>query len=126
MTMFLGFHLLDRQVLDRDGQDVGKVDDIELTFDDDATPVVAALLVGPLALGPRLGGWLGKTVSDVAGRLHPSHQPGPTRIPYEFVSEVGPAIRLSIRRELLPDPQAEKWLAVHLIGRIPGNEAPGD
>jgi sporulation protein YlmC with PRC-barrel domain len=124
MTLFIGFHLLDRQVLDRDGQDVGKVDDVELTIDESG-PRIKALLVGPLALGPRLGGWLGTCVTGIASRLHPDSEPGPIRIPYDLVQRVDAAIVLSVRRELLPEPQVETWLRQHLIGRIPGNEVDG-
>ena len=66
MILFVGFDLLDRQILDRDGQDVGKVDDVEFGLDEHGVPYLTALLVGPHALGPRLGGWLGRLVSGVA------------------------------------------------------------
>jgi sporulation protein YlmC with PRC-barrel domain len=123
MTLYIGFHLLDRQIIDCDGQDIGKVDDIELAIDHAGVMAVTALLAGPLALGPRLGGRLGDIVTGVAARLHPPPGTDPLRIPYDLVAEVGPAIKLSIRREMLVEPQLESWLRDHVIGRIPGNEA---
>jgi sporulation protein YlmC with PRC-barrel domain len=118
--VLLAFDLLDRQILDLDGEPVGNVDDIELGVGDDGVPYVRALLVGQQALGRRLGGWLGRLVENVARRLEPTPDTGPIRIPYEVVATVNSAVNLSVRRELLPDPPLEAWLRDHLIGRIPG------
>ena len=120
MSVFVGFDLLDRQIVDRDGQDVGKVDDVEFRLGDDGVPYLTALLVGPHALGPRLGGWLGRFVAGVAGRLD-RERPGPIRIPYDQVDHVDSAVHLKIRRELLPEPLLEEWLRDHVIERIPGS-----
>jgi sporulation protein YlmC with PRC-barrel domain len=118
--MLIGLDLLDRQILDRDGQPVGKVDDVELDIDPDGTPYVAALLVGQQALGDRIGGRLGRWIAGTARRLSPDPDRGPIRIPYDMVAELTSAVNLSVRRELLPDPPLETWLRDHLIGRIPG------
>jgi sporulation protein YlmC with PRC-barrel domain len=117
---FVAFDLLDRQILDRDGQDVGKVDDVEFRLGDDGAAYLTALLVGPQALGHRLGGWLGRWISGVAGRLDRDGS-GPIRIPYDQVDRVDSAVWLKIRRELLPEPTLETWLREHVIARIPGS-----
>jgi sporulation protein YlmC with PRC-barrel domain len=124
--MLVGFHLLDRQILDVAGQPVGNVDDVELGTGEDGAPYIAALLVGPQALGPRLGGRLGRLVTALAHRFHAGEPPGPIRIPYEHVGEVTSAVNLTIRRELLPEPPLETWLREHVIGRIPGAGHAGD
>jgi sporulation protein YlmC with PRC-barrel domain len=118
--VLLGLQLLDRQILDRDGEPVGKVDDIELTLDDDGRPYVAALLVGQQALGRRIGGPLGRWLTTSAQRLSGTDQPRPIRIAYDLVANVDSAVNLSVRRELLLDPPLERWLGDHLINRIPG------
>ncbi|PSK65488.1 hypothetical protein B0E53_02545 [Micromonospora sp. MH33] len=118
--MLIGFDLLDRQILDRDGEPVGKVDDVELALTDDGTPYVAALLVGQQALGQRIGGSLGRWMADTARRLAPDRHRGPIRIPYDLVAELNSAVNLSVRREVLPDPALETWLRDHLIAPIPG------
>ena len=120
MSLFVAFELLDRQILDRDGQDVGKVDDVEFQVDENGVPYLSALLVGPHALGPRLGGWLGQLVSGIAARLD-RDRPGPIRIPYDAVEKADNAVHLKIRRELLPEPKLEAWLREHVIARIPGS-----
>jgi sporulation protein YlmC with PRC-barrel domain len=118
--MLLAFDLLDRQIVDRDGQLVGKVDDLELATADDGGLYVAALLVGQQVLGRRVGGWLGRWMENTARRLEPTPDTGPIRIPFDVVGTVDSAVNLSVRRELLPDPPLETWLRDHLIGRIPG------
>ncbi|MEO3777236.1 hypothetical protein ABGB16_10380 [Micromonospora sp. B11E3] len=118
--MLIGFDLLDRQILDSDGEPVGKVDDVELALADDGTPYVAALLVGQQALGERIGGVLGRWLAGTARRLAPDHDRGPIRIPYDLVAEVTSAVTLSVRREILPDPPLETWLRDALVARIPG------
>ena len=118
--MLLALHLLDRQILDRDGEPVGKVDDIELAVDEDGVAYVAALLVGQQALGRRIEGRLGRWITTSAQRLAGTAEPSPLRIPYHLVANVGSAVDLSVRRELLLDPPLERWLGEHLIDRIPG------
>ncbi len=119
--MLIGFDLLDRQILDSDGEPVGKVDDLELALDDDGRPYVAALLVGQQALGARIGGGLGNWLGSVARRLAADPERGPIRIDMAEVAEVNSAVNLRVRRELLPDPALEVWLRDHVIDRIPGS-----
>jgi sporulation protein YlmC with PRC-barrel domain len=117
--MLIGFDLLDRQILDSDGEPVGKVDDVELDRGPDGALRVAALLVGQQALGDRIGGRLGQWIAGPARRLSPE-QRGPIRISFDLVAEINSAVNLSVRRELLPDPPLETWLREHLVGRLPG------
>jgi sporulation protein YlmC with PRC-barrel domain len=118
--MLIGFDLLDRQIVDRDGEPVGKVDDVELTYDRQGVPQVTALLLGQHVLGERIGGTLGRWLTALARRM--SEPPGlpPIRIAFDLVETVDSAVRLSVPRELLPDPPLEAWLRDHLIARIPG------
>jgi sporulation protein YlmC with PRC-barrel domain len=117
--IYVGFDLLDRQILDRDGLPVGKVDEVEFEADDQGGPYLSALLVGPQALGPRIGGWLGRLMAGAARRLGTGRS-GPLRIPYELVREVDCAVQLTVRKDLLREPELESWLRGHLIARIPG------
>lgn len=119
-SLRIDFHLLDRQIVDLDGYLVGKADDIELGVSEDGRPFVAAILVGHHALGTRIGGVLGRCMAAVARRLHTTGDPRPLRIPFDRVAEVGSAIRLDVRHELLDTPAMELWLRDNVIGRIPG------
>jgi sporulation protein YlmC with PRC-barrel domain len=122
--LLVAFNLLDRQIVDSDGLPVGKVDDVELERAPDGGLYVAALLTGQQALGKRIGGALGRWITAAATRLELDRD-GPHRIPYDVVASVESAVVLSIKRELLPEPQLESWLNDHLIGKIPGADDAG-
>jgi sporulation protein YlmC with PRC-barrel domain len=120
-TLDLHLHLLDRQVLDRDGRFVCKVDDLELEFDELGRPYVAAILVGPRALGPRLGGRLGGWVAAIGRRLSDGHSQQPPRIDFAQVTDIGSAITLARRHDELGVTPLETWVDAHVIARIPGS-----
>jgi hypothetical protein len=101
------------------------VDDVELEPDRDGVPVVVALLVGPRALGERMGGWLGRWIANVARRLHPDADPATLRIAWERVDRVTSAVLLNVSRDLLPEPILESWTREHVIDHIPGADHAG-
>lgn len=113
-------HLLDRQVLDRDGEPVAKVDDIELIARDDGRLVVAALLTGPGALGPRLGGRLGHWTVAVWRRLRPEEEPQPGRLDAALVTGTDSAVHLAVPAAELPPNGLESWVRRYVVDRIPG------
>jgi sporulation protein YlmC with PRC-barrel domain len=126
--VFLGFDLLDRQILDSDGRPVGNVDDVELAVAEDGTLRVSALHVGAQAWGRRLGGALGRAITAISIRLQRREPPGPIRIPFDLVAAGGPsaAVRLTVSRDMLAEPELEAWLREHVIARIPGSEQAGE
>jgi len=107
-------HVLDRQLLDRDGEPVTTVDDLELDgiepgaqIERDAPrPRVAAILTG----------------ADLATRIFGGRPPSSrrVRIPWRLVAEVGTALRLGVSGDSLDATWAERWVRDHVIGRIPG------
>lgn len=118
-TIDVGLHLLDRRVLDRDGEPLGRVDDLEFAPDDDGRPRLTAILLGPEALGARLGGRIGRWVADLGHRLRPNHGPAP-RIEWDEVERLGTDVRLHRHRDEFDFPHSERWVREHVIGRIPG------
>lgn len=120
-TLDLQLHLLDRQVIDAEGRLVCKVDDLELDVDETGRPYVTAILVGPRALGPRLGGRLGRWVTAIARRLCDGHSELPPRIDFAQVSDIGSAITLARTHDELDVTSLERWVDAHVIGRIPGS-----
>ena len=115
-----GLHLLDRQLVDRDGRLAGKVDDLELELPEGGgPPLVTAILAGPGALGRRIGGRLGALVEAAANRLRDG-EPRPARVSFGVVKRIGSAIELSVPRDELETNRLEAWARDHLIGRLPG------
>lgn len=107
--------LLDAQVVDAEHEPIGRVDDIELDVDGDR-PVAISLLVGLEALADRLGR---PTVAAAAARVRGTS--GPPRIPASAVSATTPYVQLDVALEDLDDVAAlERWLARHVISRLPG------
>ncbi|MFT4283842.1 MAG: hypothetical protein QM598_03290 [Protaetiibacter sp.] len=106
-------HLLDRQVLDREGVPVTAVDDLELSdipFDADLDgvepPVIESLLSGAV-LGTRMFGG-----RPPASRWH--------RIPWSSISQLSVAIHLDAHASDFELTWPERWVRDHIIGRIPG------
>lgn len=114
-----GLDLLDRHVIDRDGRSIGKIDDLELGTSDDGSVEVVALLLGPQALGPRVGGAVGRTIAGIGARL--SGDPAPARIGLELVDELGVIVKLKVPLAQLPVGRFEGWVREHLIEPIPGS-----
>jgi hypothetical protein len=117
----LQLHLLDRQVQDPDRRMICKVDDLELELGADGRPYVTAILAGPRALGPRLGGRLGRWLAAVAGRLSTPEESGIPRIDFAQVTAIGSAITVARTSAELNVAPLEGWLARHVIARIPGS-----
>ena len=116
-----GLHLLDRQLIDKDGRLAGKVDDLELTVPDGGgPPVVTAILAGPGALSRRLGGRFGAWLEAVANRLRDGYDREPARLAFGVVKRVGSAVELSVAKAELDTNRLEAWTRDHLIGKLPG------
>lgn len=107
MSYDAALHLLDRQVVDRDGRLVAKVDDVELLLGNDGALAVTALLCGLPALLPRVG-------IDVHGR--------PLVIELDVVDRVTSEVRLTRRDDGLDRLEAgraadpRRWRLGALLG----------
>jgi hypothetical protein len=120
-TLEAALHLLDRQLVDRDGRLAGKVDDLELEFPDGGgPPVVTAILAGPGALSRRIGGRFGAWLEAVANRLRQGDERRPARISFGVVKEIGSAVELSAAKAELETYRLEAWTRERIIGKLPG------
>jgi sporulation protein YlmC with PRC-barrel domain len=115
-------HLLDRQVLDSDGRMLGKVDDIELTQQEDGL-AITAVLTGAAALLHRLGGQLGSELVTKWEQLRPAepHRDRPWRIDVSDIDRLDSALHLGVRREGILRHDTER----HRLGRLTGMEVLG-
>jgi hypothetical protein len=113
-------HLLDRQIVDRDDAPVANVDDIELVVRADGRLAVGALLCGPGALGPRMGGRLGRWTTAIWRRLRPDESPQPGRIDATLVTGTDSAVHVSASVAELGVDGLEQWVRRYVVDRIPG------
>ncbi|MGV9800814.1 PRC-barrel domain-containing protein [Mycobacterium sp. NPDC003449] len=107
-------HLLDRQLLNDNGDPVGIVDDLELDGIEPDTdiaagspaPRVTAILCGQVVATRIFGG------TPPRSRLQ--------EVPWKLVSAVGTAVRLGPTDIPFDTDWVERWLRDHIVGRIPG------
>jgi hypothetical protein len=122
-SLDVNLHLLDRQVVDRDGLFVCKVDDLELERGAEGAVYVTKILAGPRALGPRLGGRLGVWVRSIAERLSTGPMPS---IDFALVVDIDSAVTLSASRDDLAVGELEDWVRDHIVARVPGSRHAGE
>jgi sporulation protein YlmC with PRC-barrel domain len=125
--LYAALHLLDRQLVDRDGRLCGKVDDLELTTTDEGVVYVSAVVSGPGALwyrfgSRRLGRWLRTHVAAATS----GDDPDPDRIPINRISDIGSAVTITLDQPVLASSAAEHWVRDHVIGHIPGSRHNAD
>ena len=113
-------HLLDRQVVDSVGRMAGKIDDLELAEDEHGRLTLSALLTGPGALGPRLGGAVGAVATATWSRLSGRPEDRPGRIDLRLLAEVGTVVRLSVPRSEVDTQGFEAWVRTRVIEALPG------
>jgi hypothetical protein len=115
--------VLDKQMLDRRLQHMGKVDGIVLEVREGMPPRVIGLQAGVTVLGRRLGRRPGRWMARLARRLSPE-RPGAFRVPWPKVQQIDLAVHVDLDAEQSPVYVLERWLRRHVVGRIPGAGAP--
>ena len=105
----LALGILDHQLVDVDGQNCGKVDELELGGLDRGSPQVAEILVGGNAWRTR--GLLGRLAARFAGDA--------VHVPWSEVESVSSVVKLKrTAAELRLNRGDERW--ARLIGKLPG------
>jgi sporulation protein YlmC with PRC-barrel domain len=87
--------LLDKAVVDRNGRGMGRVDGILLEQEAGRPPRLAAIVIGPTALGSRLHPALGRLASAVEGWFDLGRD-RPAKIDCADIEDVGRTIRLRL------------------------------
>ena len=114
----LHLQLLDRQVQDRDGRMICKVDDLEFDLDETGRPYVTAILIGPRGLG--------RWVAAVAARLATPDQLQVPQIDFAQVTDIGSAITIARAADELHVAPLEDWVDHYIVARIPGSRHEGE
>lgn len=117
----LGLRLLDHQLLGRELEMLGNVDDVSLE-DVDGRLVATGVLRGPGAWSHRQPGVLGRWGRAAWRRFERAEDPRPLVLPLDHVLAIGSAVHVDPWAEeyLTATDHAELWLRRHLVGRIPG------
>ena len=117
----LGLRLLDHQILGRDQEMFGNVDDVALE-ERDGRLVAVGLLRGPGAWAHRQPGALGRWGLAIWRRLDPREDPRPLVLPLDHVVAIGSAVHVDPWADgvLSRSDDLELWLRRHVVGRIPG------
>jgi sporulation protein YlmC with PRC-barrel domain len=102
--------ILDHQLVDRDGQNCGKVDDLEISGLNSGSPEVVEIVVGGNAWRTR--GRLGKLAARLSGNA--------VHVPWSEVRGVTSVVQLErTAAELHLNRGDERW--ARLIGKLPGS-----
>ena len=111
--------VLDKQLVDRHGKPMGKVDGLVLELGDNRPPRVAYVEVGALTqarrIHPRLEKWLARRLKRWGVKSDEAF-----RIPWSKIVVTGNDVTADVEAEETPALSLELWLRKKVIGRIPG------
>ncbi|MDQ1712996.1 MAG: hypothetical protein QOE45_2446 [Frankiaceae bacterium] len=122
-SLWAALHLLDRQVVDRDGVPCAKVDDLDFVEAEEpgGLPILTDILCGQAALAHRLDRRRSRAVELLRRVIRPVPEPGPARISFGTVTEIGTDVTVSLRRTDLEVSVVEEWLGRHVLSHVPGS-----
>lgn len=112
--------VLDKQLLDRDGLRMGRVDGLVMQVAERSQPRVTHIEIGGTTLWARLHPSFERIAIRLA-RMWGPKKPGPVRIPWSRVETVGRDIKLDVKAKESGSIAWEIWIARHIIGHIPGS-----
>jgi hypothetical protein len=118
--MDLLLDVLDQQLLDKYDRKAGKIDGIAIEIREGKPPRVAYLEMGTDALArrlsPRLERWLKAWRARIGREVAPFH------VPWSRVKKVHLTVDADFDAADEPGYHVERWLAEHVIGKIPGSQ----
>ena len=121
--MELGKHVVDKELLCRQGLRAGKVDDLVLELpgaeDAPATPEVVAIVTGPLALSRSMSSpirWLARQTYRLLGLADPR----PVELPWGRVAAIDVVVHLDVDRDHAGVMALQRAVERRYIGWLPG------
>lgn len=111
--------LLDKEVVDRNGRELGRVDAIILRIDEGAPPSVVAFEVGPAVVAHRLRPVFGRWVSGLEHALG-IDEGRPLRVPMEKVLGINQHVKVDLAFGETSAAAVEQRLR-RWFGSIPGS-----
>src|SRR3954454_21419846 len=115
--MDIGRQILDQQLVDRTGINIGKVDGVLLELRNGMPPRISAVLTGGHLLASRLHPRIESWVRRLVRRWGPEYNE-PIRVPWSQVQKIGIDVRVDVGADAAVP--WEHWVRDHIISRIPG------
>lgn len=110
---------LDKQLVDRTGRHMGRVDGIVFEIEGDSQPRVTFVEVGVVTQASRLHPRLGRFAARLARRWGKAAG-DPSRVPWAKITVTGVNVTAGVEAEDSPALAWERWLRAKIVGRIPG------
>ena len=111
--------VMDKELVDRNGHKIGKVDDIVLEAQDGELPVVRSILVGHGALAPILGRRIAGLVTFVRKVVLGARDAEPIEIGWEHVQSIGVVVQIDLDRQEDGLMESSNLIWRRWIGRLP-------
>jgi sporulation protein YlmC with PRC-barrel domain len=112
--------VLDKELLDREEEPMGRVDGLVMRVGKDSQPRITHIDVGSPALWDRVNPIVGRLGRLIAGWWGPKRREQ-VRIPWSCVETVGRDIKLDVEAKETGAIDWEIWFARHIIEHIPGS-----
>ena len=120
--MFLFRHVMDKELVDREGFKAGKVDDIVLELRPGELPVVRGILTSHGALIPLLPRPVRRLVTWLEQHILGIDAIEPSEVAWEHVSSIDVAVHLDVEREEAGLMHTEQRIWRRLIRPLPGGD----
>jgi sporulation protein YlmC with PRC-barrel domain len=118
--MYLVRDVLDKELLDREEEPMGRVDGLVMHVGKSSQPRVTHIEVGSPALWERVNPVLCRLATRIAQLWGPPRSEQ-VRIPWSRVETVGRDIKLDVEAKDTGAIDWEIWIARHIIEHIPGS-----
>ena len=112
--------VLDKELLDREEEPMGRVDGLVMHVGKDSQPHITHIDIGTPALWDRVNPVVRRVARLIAGWWGPRRREQ-VRIPWSRVETVGRDIKLDVEAKNTGAINWEIWIARHIIERIPGS-----
>jgi hypothetical protein len=111
--------VLDKQMLDRNDCELGRVDGLVMEVPENGQPRVVRIEAGGPVLARRLGDWARAPWRSIAQRIGPKRL-SPMKFPWAKVTRLGRDVHLDIDARETDALAWEQWLDKKIIDRLPG------
>ncbi|WP_250537291.1 hypothetical protein [Caballeronia sp. AZ10_KS36] len=112
--------ILDKQLVDKNGVRMGRVDGLVAELRDGELPRLVFIETGTVVMARRFGRRAHRLMCALLTRIGAGHKTTPYRIAWKDVRKVAVDIELDVDSDDTPVHDWQRWLRERAIGRIPG------